>query len=509
MGRKRKGSAYEREDGVILLAVQMRPGVKPARWTRPCRDVAPPPDGIPLTLEYARAAARQFQSLYDSGQWDPMAPAKPETELELLDAYAERWRQDREARGLRAVRDDRSRYVHWISPVLGHRPAALITVDEVETLRDELDQHVQSGSIAWKTAHNVWNVVTKLFSDMCRIKNRSLRIRKDNPASGVEPPDRGDRRAKTYLYPSEFIRFYQCEAVDLELRWIVAVDVYSYLRIGELAALECSDIDLDHDTINLHRAMDRKTGEVRKPKSAAGVRKVPIEPSLKPLLVHLVTLRGGSGRLFPVIPAERDLSKMLRAGLTKAGVTREAIFVTDATRKNLTAHDLRATGITWCAVRGDDAVKIMRRAGHEEMETTMQYVREAENLQRGFGEPFPPLAVPTVRDSATNSATLTPAPTAFTASGMRKTVVPAAGVELSHRETDQNSSEHSTTVSRTGRQTETPENGPRSDSATRVALFSGSDPTAETSPYEWLAHWELREIEHDLAVEINSNGGTA
>jgi hypothetical protein len=42
-------------------------------------------------------------------------------------------------------------------------------------------------------------------------------------------------------------------------------------------------------------------------------------------------------------------------------------------------------------VRGDDPLKIMQRAGHSDFETTKIYLREAENLTRGFGEVFPPL----------------------------------------------------------------------------------------------------------------------
>ena len=57
----------------------------------------------------------------------------------------------------------------------------------------------------------------------------------------------------------------------------------------------------------------------------------------------------------------------------------------------MTFYDLRATGITWMAVRGDDALKIMSRAGHRTFSTTQGYIREAEVLRAGFGEVFPPL----------------------------------------------------------------------------------------------------------------------
>ena len=60
------------------------------------------------------------------------------------------------------------------------------------------------------------------------------------------------------------------------------------------------------------------------------------------------------------MPPVRELSDQLRRYLGWAGVTRAELFADDETRAPLTFHDLRATGITWRAVRGDDALKIQR-----------------------------------------------------------------------------------------------------------------------------------------------------
>ena len=43
------------------------------------------------------------------------------------------------------------------------------------------------------------------------------------------------------------------------------------------------------------------------------------------------------------------------------------------------------------AVRGDEPLKIKHRAGHKEFSTTQGYIREAEQVREGFGQPFPPL----------------------------------------------------------------------------------------------------------------------
>jgi hypothetical protein len=43
------------------------------------------------------------------------------------------------------------------------------------------------------------------------------------------------------------------------------------------------------------------------------------------------------------------------------------------------------------AIRGDDPLKIMSRAGHVDFSTTQGYIREAEAVRAGFGDVFPPL----------------------------------------------------------------------------------------------------------------------
>jgi hypothetical protein len=110
---------------------------------------------------------------------------------------------------------------------------------------------------------------------------------------------------------------------------------------------------------------------------ALRARRIPIEPELVPLLKAMHREAKGRGPVFRM-PSIGRQSHKLRVYLQRAGVTRADLFTSDATRKALTFHDLRATGITWCAVRGDDPWKIMQRAGHADLETTRIYVREAE-----------------------------------------------------------------------------------------------------------------------------------
>ena len=165
------------------------------------------------------------------------------------------------------------------------------------------------------------------------------------------------------------------------------------LRGREVNALRWEDVDLDRGIVLIHRSFNRETGEVKSTKSDTA-RRIPIEPELRPLLRAMHEESGGQGPVVAVAGTNRKLSRQVRRCLALAGVEREELFAMgDATRKAMTFHDLRATGITWCAVRGDDALKIKQRAGHASFSTTEGYIREAENLREGFGMVFPPLPV--------------------------------------------------------------------------------------------------------------------
>ena len=58
-----------------------------------------------------------------------------------------------------------------------------------------------AGELHWKTATNVWGLVSKAFNDAVGAKSLSIRVLVANPALGVRGPDRGTKKAKKYLHP--------------------------------------------------------------------------------------------------------------------------------------------------------------------------------------------------------------------------------------------------------------------------------------------------------------------
>ena len=307
----------------------------------------------------------------------------------------ERWGPSRKNRGLRNVDCDLGRLDKHLSGILGPLAMATITTADIERAVAHLDGLTQiprkDGGIAWKSAACIWGLVSKAFDDACRAKDPTLRVRADNPAEGVRGPDRGSKKDKTILYPSEFLLVWRCKGIPLRWRRMIALAVYTALRSSELRALRWPDVDIDHRLIHVHAQKHNNEGQVTRLKSRARPHHVQIEAALMPILEDMKAAAVDE-RVCPMPPLH-VMSARLRKYLWLAGVRREDLHVdaTDATRKRITWHDLRGTGLTWWAIRCDAPMSIMQRAGHVAMSTTLGYVQLAEAVGAGVGEVFPDL----------------------------------------------------------------------------------------------------------------------
>jgi len=343
-------------------------------------------------MDYLAAQAKRGRPKRSVNARQQLTRPEPSTVPAALKRWVKAWLDDRRARGLTSVRENDAHWRCHIAPVIGHRHVGHWTAADMRELCASLDAKVREGSITWKTAMNVWGTATRICADACASKLDTLRCREDNPARDVRGPDRGSSKARAFLYPSEVERFLASELVPLEWRRLVALAVYTYLRAGELSVLRWDDVNVEHGVITVHRAADRtKADGAEKSTKGRKPRRIPIEASLAPMLEQMHKTAGGKGLVLPNIPSDGNMARALRLWLERIGVDRAELHDASPTRKPLTFHDLRGTGITWMAVRGDHPLKIQERAGHARFSTTEGYIRTAETLQDGFGEPFPAL----------------------------------------------------------------------------------------------------------------------
>jgi integrase len=326
---------------------------------------------------------------------------------ETCEAYFGRHTKAREAEGVRDVRKERTIWGKWLSPRIGPRPVAAVTRDEIESIRDVLDEQVRERikgglgkGISGDTAQNVWSVLRTMFKEAVGSRDRTRRVRIDDPTAGHKPPLKTPSRKKTFIHPREMAQLLGCRDVPRAWREAYAVATYTYVRPEELQALTWRDVDFAADTISVSKAIDARTGKAKPlPKTQGAVREVPIDPALMPLLkrMHDEAPQTDDGvACGPVLPVLAELNdkfraKQLRAHLRLADVTRERLFAETPTLLPVNFRSCRDSGITWLALAGVPLQVMKGRAGHEEVETTLGYVKMAEDLGGRVGKPFPPL----------------------------------------------------------------------------------------------------------------------
>lgn len=347
-------------------------------------------EGVPREREdLAIAAALELRELLRDGQG-----AVPAARGETVSEYAKRWLTWRRERGIASAIEDEMRMRIHIAPVLGDMPLAGVTKGHLEDFVTKLDEGVRAGERAAKTALHIWTTASVLFRDATGAKDRKMRALdgKVNPAAGVAPPDRGTITVKVYLHPGEFLKLVSCPKVRLDRARLYACAVYSYLREGELTTLRWEDVDLERCSMLVHRAEDRNRDRGTVTPKGNRSRRISFEVELLPMLVAMKA-EATTRLVFPTPPSasgDYGVASLLRKDLIAAGVHRAELHTAAPGRKRMTFHDLRATGATWQAQRGDAPLRIQARLGHQDFRTTMGYTREAENAGNSDAV-FPPL----------------------------------------------------------------------------------------------------------------------
>lgn len=366
---------------------------------------------------------------------------------ETCSAWFERYHAYAKELGQTDAEKKRDRWRKWIEPHLGTKPIAGVTRDDIEDVRDALDRAIEEWkragksagkmghAISGKTAMNVWSCLTSSFKAATSSKRRDLRALggRQNPCVGVEPPgDRESRqvRRKTFLYPKEATALLAATTIEREWREVYAIALYTFLRPGELRVLTAGDIDLDSGVVHVTKAWDYADERIKPPKTRNGVRRVPIEPTLAPLLRRMLDDRDADELLVPCLSAfgEDHVAEQWRKHLLVAGVERTELHASTRTHVQSNFRSCRDSGITWLALAGVDVAKMLRRCGHDHVQTTMGYVKLAEDLTGDLGTPFPPLPAELV--GASNRAKIGP-------SGPRHPTKPAISVPEEGVETAQ------------------------------------------------------------------------
>jgi integrase len=273
-----------------------------------------------------------------------------------------------------------------ILPILGKHDVQLFDAEHLRALVAALDEKVADHrtKFGWKTAVNVWGLVTRFCKDLFSHKEARIRLRKVDVAHGVRGPERGDKPNKQWLYPRELDQLLSCARIPVERRRTWALLVYFFARAGEVKALDWEKVNLENQVVTIDRARGLRSGVLSQTKTH-DVRAFPIEPVLLPML-RAMRAEGAS------FGGSEHGAKLLREDLRVAGITRLELFRRQGSSLPITQHDLRATGITYLAMRGDKDDFVRGRAGHTDFKMTEVYLRRGRQMAgAALGEPFQPL----------------------------------------------------------------------------------------------------------------------
>lgn len=300
-----------------------------------------------------------------------------------VDAWYKQWKATyKDPKGLTAkslgMYDEK--YSGYIKPVIGRMK-----------LRDVKDIHLQrilNAEAGKSRSHveKVRRVLREMFS-----RARKSRLIHFDPAEDLELPEakEGTHRSLTDAERAALLAVAETHPAGLYILTLL----YTGMRPGEAAALNWADVDFEHNEIHIHAALESGTGAVKGPKTAAGVRDIPIHSALLP---RLLAARGGpfdpvftgrEGHRLNSNSQYRQWSTFKRAMDIHMGaeVYRNKV-VKSVVADDLTPYCLRHTFATDCARAGVPLETVRWLLGHADISTTANIYqhKDAATLHSGM-----------------------------------------------------------------------------------------------------------------------------
>jgi len=414
MARKLKGSvAYDLVRKIWRARITLSDGARP--WIDVPGDLPNNERGELRAKEWAEEKAKTAREKamvaadFGMRRRKKRAPAsdKPSAD-ESYDAWHARYLKVHERLG-RSVRDMRGSGEKWVGSKLGSTPMRSLKREDIVRVRDAISAAVLAGEIGAKRAMNIWSdLVVAPFSrgftdDDPHYAEVRLGPSTSNPAANVKPPVTreqldADRRERQPMFPREFSQLVSCPEIPIRARRLYVLAAYLYLRPQELYALRWTDVDWEAREVRIRRKLDVRSGKEKAgTKSEAGIREVPIHPSLFPLLRAMHEERtADDARIVPQKRAARSFERFAdqtREHMRLAKIERVELIDGSPDLMPFDFRSFRTTGCTWLAMLGTDSYVVALQAGHKSPDVTWgSYIKRGPDLRKRHGEPFP--AVP-------------------------------------------------------------------------------------------------------------------
>ncbi len=221
------------------------------------------------------------------------------------------------------------------------------------------------------------------------IKNRAIEF---NPADLAEIPKNAPKNERRALTETER-KWIQNLSDDNRAKCPAMVAMFCGLRRGELSALTWNDVDLYNKILTVNKSYDFKSKNIKSPKTAAGVRKIPIPDVLVEYLKSvprksIYVCRSAKNKMITDMGWKRLLDSLM-LDLEMQNGNREgkkkkkcAPGVTAFTIQKFGWHDLRHTYATILFEAGVDVLTAQYLLGHASAETTMKIYTHLSDAQK-------------------------------------------------------------------------------------------------------------------------------
>lgn len=143
--------------------------------------------------------------------------------------------------------------------------------------------------------------------------------------------------------------------------YVIYVAIYTGMRLGEILALEWSDIDFDAKTISITKTYNSRAHQIGPTKTPSSVRTIKVNNKI---LAALLQLKQRNTKKYVFSTAGKIISSPpVNSGLHRA---LKAIGI----NKNFHFHCLRHSHVAYLLANGVDLYAISKRLGHKDMTIT-------------------------------------------------------------------------------------------------------------------------------------------
>jgi integrase len=239
-------------------------------------------------------------------------------------------------------------------PDLGGRRVADVRTSDVQRLVERMSAQ----GVAGTTIANTVNPLRAIYRRLVVLDRVS-----ENPTRGAVLPTSRSKRLHAGD-PAEASRILAAVADQDRCAWAFAF--WAGLRLGELRGLRWGDVDERAGVIHVRRSWDRSEGEVA-PKSAAGIRDVPI---LEPLRAHITARRASCE--WSSDPAGLVLGATRRAAFGYTGIRKRTIkALAAAGLEHVTLHEARHSFASYLAASGISLKGLTTILGHSSVTVSL------------------------------------------------------------------------------------------------------------------------------------------